>query len=410
MNRGMALITVLITTFLLFALVGAFLFLTMQARILHERHYENMVALGLAEAGVDYAIWEIKYGGTDFAGWNEIPSGSHIFKTSLPDFSDASGNEYGDINITVDRSAEPNVITAEGTFSSLSGPALSRTVRVLVRKDRLFGEYGVLTVERITMTGNAGTDGYDSSKGDYGASYDGKINIDQNGNILTNGTGAPAISLTGNATVKGNANTGPEGTISKTGNASITGTESHNADEEMPEVELPQLSWVYCGSLSLSGNNSLTRTTNNYQYDSITLSGNSKLTLSGEINIYVTGNIQTSGNSQIIIEPDSAVSVYFDGNTSISGNGVWNKTKDPSELSFFGRPTSTNVSLSGNSDFYGTVYAPSAGLDISGNGCIYGAVGGGTLTLSGNAKVHFDEQLKNDGPAMGYEPYVWQEK
>lgn len=410
MNKGMALITVLITTFLLFALVGAFLSLAMHARILHERHYENMIALGLAEAGVDYAIWEIKYGGADFTGWNETPSGSDIYRTSKPDFSDAAGYEYGDINITVDHSAEPNVITAEGTFNSLSGPALSRTVRVLVRKHKLFGKYGVLTVERITMTGNAGTDSYDSSKGDYGASYDGKINIAQNGSILTNGTGDPATSLTGNATVKGDADTGPEGTIAKTGNASITGTESHNADEEMPPAELPQLSWVYCGPLSLSGNNSLTRTTNNYQYDSINLSGNSKLTLSGEINIYVTGGIQTSGNSQIIIEPSSKVSAYFDGNVSVSGNGVWNKTQDPSELSFFGRPTSTSVSLSGNSDFYGTVYAPSADLNISGNGCIYGAVGGDTLTLTGNAKVHSDEQLKNDGPAMGYEPYVWQEK
>jgi Tfp pilus assembly protein PilX len=99
MNKGMALITVLIFTFLLFALVGFFLSLVTNARLINERYHENLIALGLAEAGVDYAIWEINFGGGDFSvaeGW----SGTNPKTTTINNFQDTDSNIYGDINIS----------------------------------------------------------------------------------------------------------------------------------------------------------------------------------------------------------------------------------------------------------------------------------------------------------------------
>ena len=405
MEKGWALITVLIVLFIMFALVGSFLFLATNSWILNERYHENVVALYLAEAGIDYALWEINYGGADFSGWAGDPV-TEVTK-SINDFQDSDGNIYGDIDISVYNFGQDiMIVRATGTLNSLTGPAVSRVVQVFIKRHHLF-KYAILTEQNISMSGNAKTDSYDSTSGAYGGS-----NISDNGDIVTNGSGNPAISMTGNAKVSGDAHTAAGRIITKTGNADIEGEEGHTADEYMPPVTVPDniASLPSGGSLSLSGNTTLPLSDGNYRYTSINLSGNSKLIISGNVVFYVTGSISNSGNSQIIMEPGSKTTVYFTGDLSISGNGVWNKTSDPSELSFLGTNTASNVSLTGNGNFHATVYTPSANVSISGNGENFGAVAGKTVNMSGNAKIHFDEQLANDSPMMGYDPYNWEEK
>src|SRR3990167_9538651 len=100
MKNGMALITVLIITLLLFVLVGAFLLLSTNALHINERYAKNLIALELAEAGVDYAVWEINFGGGDFTageGW----SGSDPKTATISNFQDSDGDVYGDIEISV---------------------------------------------------------------------------------------------------------------------------------------------------------------------------------------------------------------------------------------------------------------------------------------------------------------------
>lgn len=398
---GLTLITVLVVLFLIFALVGAFLFLATNARLLNERYHQNAVALYLAEAGIDYAIWEIDFGGADFGDWGGSPA-TEATKT-INNFQDDDGNIYGDISISVYNFGQEIVaVRSTGTFSSITGPQSSRTVQVFLKKHRIH-THAILTEDNITMSGNAKTDSYDSANGPYGGS-----NMADNGDIVTNSGADPAVSMSGNAVVNGDANTGADGVIKLTGNADVNGDQSHTADEYMPPVEVTMPHPT--GPLSLSGNASMPLPEGTYSYTAINLSGNSILTISGKVIIYVSGSISNSGNSQIIVEPNSKLTVYFGGNLSISGNGVWNKTQDPSELSFLGTDTASNVSLTGNGNFHGTVYAPSADISVSGNGQNFGAVAGKTVNVSGNGNIHYDEQLKNDSPVIGCDPYVWQEK
>ncbi len=360
MEKGWALIAVLIVLFVIFALIGAFLFLATNARLLNERYYENAVALYLAEAGIDYAIWEINYGGADFSDWAGNPATEAT--KSINNFQDSEGNIYGDINISVYNFGQDiAILCATGTLESITGPPASRVVQVFIKKHHVH-THAILTEDNITMSGNAETDSYDSTEGPYGGS-----NMADNGDIVTNSNADPAVSMSGNATVNGDANTGTDGVITMSGNADINGDQYHTADEYMPPVTVPSdiASLPSSGPLSLSGNTTLPLSDGNYRYTSINLSGNSKLIISGNVVFYVTGSISNSGNSQIIMEPDSQTTVYFTGNLSITGNGVWNKTLDPSELSFLGTDTASNVSLSGNGNFHGTVYAPSSNVSIS---------------------------------------------
>lgn len=406
MNKAMALITVLIVTFLLFALAGSFLLLTTNERILNERYFENLIALGLAEAGVDYAMWEINFG-DELDDW----IGENPKTLTINNFEDADGNVYGDINISVYDPGEDEVtIISEGTLSSFTGPAVSRKIRVLLCRHKLFGS-AIVAIRKIDIGGTSDIDSYDSSLGLYGGD-----NVGENGDIITNYQAEPAISIYGHANVRGDAITGPDGTVSIIGSAVLTGDINDTADVFMPPVTVPGSleNLVSGGSLSLNKQkDSLELGAGNYKFNSLRLGGKATLTLDaeeGDVNLYFTGNpsITTVAQSQIIIKNGKA-NIYFDGDLSIGGQGILNEGEDPSDFTLFGTESASNISLAGIGQFYGTCYAPSADYKISGNSDLYGAIAADNVSTIGTEGIHFDKELPNDGPAIGYDPYAWQE-
>ncbi len=408
MKKGWALITVLTVLFVIFAILGAFLFLTTNARLINERYHQNMLALYLAEAGADYAIWEINYGGADFSDWAGNPA---VEATKIiNNIQDSNGNVYGNVSISLYNFGQDIVtVRSVGTFISLSGPQVSRTIQVLLKKHKLF-QYAILTSDTIDVDGTANkVDSYNSVSGPYGGS-----NIGEEGNIVTNGQGTPAVTLRGGATIDGDVATGPGGTISTEGGATYSGAPYHNAEVFMPPVIVPGnlTSSILKPAISLAGSNSLELFTGDYKYESLTLSSKAQLILNGNVNLYFTTNpsINTSAQSQIIIKNGKA-NIYFDGNVSLAGQGAWNQSGVPSDLSFYGTDSVSNISLAGIGAFYGSFYAPGADyFYISGNSEMFGSVVGKNVSLTGTAQIHFDEQLLQDSPTMGYEPYSWEEK
>jgi len=398
----------LIILFVIFALTGAFLFLATNARLINERYHENAMALYLAEAGIDYAIWEINYGGADFSDWTGDPA---IEATkSINNIQDADGNIYGNANISVYNMGQDVVtVRSTGTFSSITGPQVSRMIQALLKKHKLFN-YAILTSDLIDVSGTANKiDSYDSSLGLYGG-----VNVGSEGTIVTNSTANPAITLRGGATIDGDVVTGPGGTATTAGGASYSGSPYANADIFMPSVVVPDnlQNATLQSAISLAGNNTLELFSGDYRYKSITLSAKAQLILNGDVNLYCTESpsITTEAQSQIIIKNGDA-SIYFDGDVSISGKGVLNESGAPSDLTFYGTDSVSNINLSGIGTFYGTFYAPGADyFYIAGNSELFGAVVGKNVSLAGTAQIHFDEQLMQDSPTIGYDPYYWEEK
>jgi hypothetical protein len=420
MKKGMTLITILIFVLLLFALIGVLLYFVTNARILNVRYDENLIALNLAEAGVDYAIWEINFSDGDFLateGW----SGADPKEKTIANFKDLDSNIYGNIEIKVYGYGTGTVtILSEGILSStITGPDIGRLIRVEMERHKLFS-YAILTSDAIDLGGTKNKiDSYDSSKGVYGETYeeDGetKTNIGQEGNIVTNGQADPAITLRGAATVEGDAVTGPGGTVSFEGGSTVSGNTSDNADIFMPPVEVPGDFGASVGPLFINKKGDPPFTAGYHTYDSLTLTGKGELILDaagGDVNIYLTQNpsINTDGQSQIIVRNGNA-NIYFDGDVNIAAQGVLNENGDPSNLTFYGTDTVSNINLAGIGTFYGTFYAPEANYFwISGNSEIYGAVVGKNVSLTGSATIHYDENLMDDGPTSGYDPHAWHEK
>mgnify|MGYP001569578734 CR=1 FL=1 len=67
--------------------------------------------------------------------------------------------------------------------------------------------------------------------------------------------------------------------------------------------------------------------------------------------------------------------------------------------------------VTGNTKFYGGIYAQAGDIDIRSNAEIFGSVIAQEVEVSGNAQVHYDEAMAGVGPAGSYDPDVveWQD-
>ncbi len=158
--------------------------------------------------------------------------------------------------------------------------------------------------------------------------------------------------------------------------------------------------------------------TYNYVFDSgkyvvTELSG--RVLVRGHAEVYCTGNINISGQDSITIQKNASLRLYMSGtSTAINGKGVINEGGYASDFSYYGLPSNTSISITGNGQYSGTIYAPHAHLALSGGGNnaedFIGAAIVGSAKLSGHFKFHFDESLEIMGPVRGYVINSWKEK
>lgn len=193
------------------------------------------------------------------------------------------------------------------------------------------------------------------------------------GTVASNGT----ITLSG-AQING---TITNGTVVYQKSASVSGGETHlgtlNADAvslcspfSSKPVGLGGDKLTYDGNkgdLTVSGGNSLHLAPADYCFHNVTISGGSKLYVSGPTRIDLTGQFNGSGGSLI------------------------NETGDPANLQISTNYSGNNaIVLSGTTKAYALLYAPSGGVTLSGGSPLYGAVLGKTLVMSGSSVVHCD--------------------
>ena len=334
-----------------------------------ERFQAGTHAFYVAEAGVDWAITQLRV--------DPLWGGG----------AGALANVNGDYVVTLqDLGGNRRRITSVGRITQGAGVLARHSVETLVRvgPTPLF-PYGMFGDQLVTLTGNARTDSYNSANGPYNAGTAGS-----NGDVGTNGVSAGDLTLTGNATILGDAFAGmggdPNTVITMTGNSAITGNRAPlGTPQPMTPVTVPG-GLTSQGNLSIAGNNTVTLPGGTYLYNNVSVSGNGRLNFTGPIHLYVTGTL------------------------SISGNGIGTSANLPPNLLIYVQGGG-NIHFTGNADFYGAVYAPESPVQISGNGALFGSAMGRTVQNSGNGGVHFDEALLGAGGGTGSQVQVlaWQE-
>ena len=228
----------------------------------------------------------------------------------------------------------------------------------------------------VSLSGGTYTDSYDSSQGPYSESA-----IGSKGNVCSNAS----VSLSGGATVKGDAHAGPGNTVNISGGASVTGSTTAltqplnepsvnfgnstavNNNSNIPLTAKGNTALDTQGNFMLSGGDSVALPPGTYCFATFSLSGGSSLDIAGKTIVYCTGNVDLSGGT------------------------VTNSTQLPINLQLY--CTGPQVRMSGGSDFYGVVYAPTAAITRSGGSDLYGMVVGASLDLSGGSGLHYDQSL-----------------
>ena len=200
----------------------------------------------------------------------------------------------------------------------------------------------------------------------------------------------------GNGTIYGDAIVGTGGTtstvISLDPQGDITGSQTVLSEPFlMPSVTDPGHE-ISVGILS--GSQTISTDT---RVDSISLAAQSTITISGDVTLYVDGDIRISGQAMINIPVASSLTIYASGRIHMAGQGIVNENDRPENLIIYGTDDCSDVHFSGQADLYGAIYAPEADFDSSGQADIFGSIIGNTVDIRGQGSIHYDENLNDLG-------------
>ncbi len=307
--------------------------------------------------------------------------------------------------------------------SETNSPHASRRLEAVVAPTSSFAQ-AIMSVDTLDLNNrNIVVDSYDSR--DPAKSTNGLYDVtkrQEHGNIATDGTLLEA----GNAYVYGDVSTN-SGT--STGTDHVTGVIRNDFYQEPIPIGEPGWPSINPTPSTVNGNATLTASpiqgssASRYQLTRISTSGNQTLTLAGDpsgsttyIEIYVTGDISVTGNSQIVLGNGVKATIYFRGNVSIAGNGMVNPSNQPADLLLYGvQPlagTTPSVSLGGNGQITTAVYAPDYAVSVDGggtNGHVFGSIVGKSVVMTGVTNLHYDEALAGDGIINNYQIVSWVE-
>jgi hypothetical protein len=136
--------------------------------------------------------------------------------------------------------------------------------------------------------------------------------------------------------------------------------------------------------------------TGDYRLPSLTLSGGQKMLVIGTTRLDVPGNVNLSGNSQILILPTASLRLYVAGTANLRGGGIVNQGIAGNFI-YSGTGSSSELNLRISTPFVGGIYAPSATCTVTSGGGgtadMQGAIVVRSIVLGTDVDFHFDEAL-----------------
>lgn len=367
-------------------------------------------ALNVAEAGVEEALWEFKFGGADFNstdGWSGSDS-----KTKLGTLQTNNGETIGQYLTTVtDLSGDPK-IEVTGYIPNQANALSQRKIKVLVNKtqdsDFNMAAFGT---ESVDFDKEILTDSYNSTQGDYDPAY-----VPDMGHIGTDSTESGAITLDKEVEIHGNVIIGPGGVPAEVISnpeeleiSPIVASEAANPQPKAAPTGLPLQSDINLGK------ESTTTISADGQYGTISLGEESVLTIDNDAIIYVTEEFDFDKESELRVINNAKVKIYL-GDVDFSLDkavAINNESKNPAAFGVYGTSDFTGtIQIKKETEFYGVIHAPNGTIDINKEAEIYGALVAKEIVLDKESAIHYDEALLTaaGGAWSSYSVAKWQEK
>jgi hypothetical protein len=131
----------------------------------------------------------------------------------------------------------------------------------------------------------------------------------------------------------------------------------------------------------------------------------------GDVNLKVSSSCNVTG---LTVEWGKHLNLYCNApSATLTGNSSANYSGTADMFAFWGTTNCTSITLNGNANFTGTIYAPSADFVMNGSGNntvdFIGASITKTTRLNGHFNFHYDEALQNHGPIRLFVVASWNE-
>ncbi len=320
---------------------------------------------------------------------------------------------------------------ADRAGNPLARPQAQRTIEVIAKpvtvgSAALFGVTGVdLNNQNVVI------DSYDSRSPLYSTSglYD-PAKATANGNVVTDdattsGGSIGVINLSpSGAHVYGNIATNNTPVVGSTSN--VTGNITQDFYQYLPPAPDPAAvssSWTSVPASTSAMSTGTAASPTRYK-----INGNGDLKLTGSaidfiapasgegyVELWIPRDLTTSGNGAINIPAHVHVIFYIDGNVKIAGNGIVNTALFPGNVTLYGNHDPSvvqSLSVDGNGQFAGMIYAPSASASVRGggsSGAMYGSIFANTIFFNGVTKLHYDTAQGDKGAVIDYRIASWYE-
>ena len=419
-QAGSALVVTLFMIAAILLGLGSYLLLVRAQYVSVSRSEAWNSSMTIAEAGVEEALAQLNPGALET---------TVMVDRTANGWGNPIGNFYGPVSRTITTNNSYTVTYTADRWPTIYStgyvriPDLSatlvRVIRVETTNVPLFN-VSIAGKTNIDMNGNGlSTDSFNSASTNLSTAgiYD-KNKTSTNGDVaVLYGT----LDL-GNHTVSGDAYLGPTATLANPAMASqISGAISTDYNYDYPSVVPPSGMSGWLPVVALTGT---APDGNTYDYiftntvDAAILNANGSIYVG--TNAHVRLRIDAGKTSHVVVAGAGStnsdhgfLTVYIAASSfTIGGSGSIDGGRAAC-LAYYGLPSNTKITYSGNSIFVGTIYAPDADLQLSGSGNssfdICGSIIAKTVTFNGKFMFHFDEDLLTDSASRGYFARSWAE-
>jgi len=369
-KRGSAIPLALLVVVLLLAAGTGLLSLGLNSRIFSIRTASDITAQCAADAGLTKALFEMNEK-LKAELWDDstMPLGTNI---SLPNC-----DAVFSYTVTGDLSSGYTV-ESTGIFNQAQ-----RTVSCTLQLQGSF-EAAIFTEQYLYMKNGATVDWYN---------YDAD-NRDMQ--IGTNSTEPSSVVLKNTSIINGDIVVGmggnPDDVIVDNG-ATING-EIFTLTQiyELPPVTVPD-SLESSPSLGTIRDN--TTITSSAQYSSIRLPANKKITIEGDVTLYITGDITLGNSAELQITDNASLTLYLGGDFEGKNSSMVNNLNmDPHKLKIYGLDSCTSIGFKNSSDLYGAIYAPNADVVMFNSADVYGAITAKSFEQKNSGTFNYDASLR----------------
>lgn len=391
-HRGSALPLALVVIALLLIMGSTLLSMGLSSRIYSLRTTADITARCAADAGLTRALYEMNQK-LKVKPWNDetLPLGKKINLTDC----DATYSYIVTGNL-----AGGYTITSIGN----SGEA-TRMVRATLGLKGIF-DHALLTKETLTLKSDTIIDGYNSKN-----LLKKNVKVDIGSQSVDNSS----VILNNNVTVKGDVLVGiggdPDTAIKDLGSIVTGDKRAATIKDPLPQVTAPLLEDKGTSidakgtTITLTPDDSGTYTGINLEL--LTIIDKKKIidtlpaTLEvsgGDVELYITGDIQLGNSCEIVVKDGSTLTIYIDGDIHCrNGSGI--NTEAPPDEAYTLQLYATGkdaqyFDVKAKSDWTGVIYAPNADVDLYAKGDAYGSIVADTFEFKAGGNFHYDEALR----------------